>query len=125
MRVYIASGFENADRVRSFAARLPDGWSWSYDWTVHTFDDDPLDVARSDMQGITLAHAVVVLLPGGPSTHAELGIAMGSGTKVCVVGDMPRKDPRWPRCPFWCLADRVATEVEALEWLKRKHWIKS
>jgi hypothetical protein len=117
--VYIASSFENRERVKAFAAQLPPGWAWSYDWTGHTFDDDPRRVADEDCAGIAQADAVVALLPGGPGTHWEIGYARGLGIPTCIVGDPPRKDPRWPRCPFYLLAShRVDTEQGALEWLK-------
>ncbi len=118
MKVYIATAFENAQAARDLAKRLPPGWSWSYDWTGHTFDDDPARVAHLDMCGVTAADAVIVILPGGPGTHVELGIALGRGIHVCVVGHAPRKDPRWPRCPFYLLCDRVETPDGAVAWLQ-------
>ena len=63
------------------------------------------------------ADAVIVLLPGGPGTHVEMGIAIGCELPLCVVGHMPRKDPRWPRCPFYLLGIRVETADEAIGWL--------
>lgn len=118
MKVYIASRFENAPAVRALAARLPEGWTWAYDWTGHTFADDPLKVAKEDAAGVARADAVIVLLPGGPGTHTELGIALGTLKPLCVVGDAPRKDPRWPRCPFYLLGCRVSDADGALAWLK-------
>jgi hypothetical protein len=117
--VYIASAFENAPAVRALAARLPAGWSWSYDWTGHTFDDDPAMVAREDASGVARASAVIALLPGGFGTHVEIGMALGAAKPLCIVGDPPGKDPRWPRCPFYLLADRVADADAASAWLER------
>ena len=117
--VYISSSFENAPAVRELASKLPTGWVWSYDWTGHTFADDPSTVAAEDRNGVTRADAVIVLLPGGPGCHTEMGMALGIGKPLCVVGDMPRKDPRWPRCPFYLLADRVPDPAGALAWLER------
>lgn len=120
--VYIASGFENRERVRQFAARLPPGWAWAYDWTGHTFDDDPQGVAASDFRGVSNADAVVVLLPGGPGTHTELGVALAQQIPTSVVGDVRAVDPRWPLCPFYMLAIRFLEEEQALAWLAGAKW---
>ena len=117
MKVYIACGFEHAQDARDLATRLPKGWEWSYDWTGHTFDDSPLGVALRDRAGVRCSDAMIVLLPGGPGTHVEMGIAIGLCLPLCIVGHMPRKDPRWPWCPFYTLGHRAETVDEAVEWL--------
>ena len=117
-KVYIATAFENAERARDLASRLPIGWAWKYDWTGHTYDDDPLEVAVSDSTAVMHADALIMLLPGGPGAHTELGLALGVGIPVCIVGYQPRKDSRWPRCPFNLLGRRVEGTDESLQWLQ-------
>jgi nucleoside 2-deoxyribosyltransferase len=81
LRFYIASRLENAQQVRAVAESLKDmGWEHTYDWTVHGSvknegEDRIKEVAEKEMQGVRDAEIVIVLLPGGRGTHAELGAA--------------------------------------------------
>lgn len=83
MRFYIASRLENAPRVRELAAVLKaHGHEHTYDWTVHgSVQNAGLDViervAVLGTRGVERADVVIVMLPGGRGTHAELGIALG------------------------------------------------
>lgn len=83
--VYIATRLErHADHnlVRDALERL--GIGCSYDWTTHgpVFREGIpriREVAKAEMDGVLQADAVVVLLPGGRGTHAELGAALAAG----------------------------------------------
>lgn len=81
MKFYIASRLDNADQVKKLAAVLKAfGWEQTYDWTKHGSVQDKGEVALShaaegELAGIRIADIVIVLLPGGKGTHAELGAA--------------------------------------------------
>lgn len=105
MKVYIASGLENAPRVQQLRNALAEvGISLSYDWTTHgsVQDQGPAriaQVAALEQRGVLEADAVVILLPGGRGTHTELGIALGSGKPVLVFG--PRQGADGNECCFY------------------------
>lgn len=126
MKFYIASRLENAETVSRIAAVLKAaGHIHTYDWTVHGSVKEEgeqriKEVAEAEMRGVINAEAVIVLLPGGRGTHAELGIALGAGDKtimICAADDsMFLQDDR--TCAFyWNKGTRlvVGTEVEWLE----------
>lgn len=77
MKYYIASGFTNIEPVRALKKRLDEiGWEHTYDWTVEqgtTFEE----TAQLEINAVSEADVVIVLLPGGRGTHAELGCAIG------------------------------------------------
>jgi nucleoside 2-deoxyribosyltransferase len=83
MNYYIASGLENAENVRKLKAILDAaGWNHTYDWTVHGSvqsegEERLTEVASAESVGVFEADVVIVLLPGGRGTHAELGMAIG------------------------------------------------
>lgn len=88
LRIYIASGLDNAPAVRRLANALKErGHSITYDWTAHgsvhsvsaTAKQNELalgSAAHGELNGVTQADAVVVLLPGGRGTHIEMGAAL-------------------------------------------------
>lgn len=82
-QVYIASALERADEVRALRDALAEhGIGLSYDWTKHgsVQHEGPeriAEVARHEIEGVATADLVIVWLPGGRGTHAELGIAVG------------------------------------------------
>lgn len=102
MKVYVATSWENRHLVNEVVAVLPGSFELSYDWTGHTFDDDPADVCTRDFKGVSDADFVLVLLPGGYGTHVELGIALGLGKRVIIVGETMMPDYKWPLVPFYC-----------------------
>lgn len=82
MNYYIASGLENAQRVR-FAAEALCAHTRTYDWTTHgdirTHGPERMrTVAGSELAAVLDADLVLVLLPGGKGTHTELGAALAS-----------------------------------------------
>ena len=129
MRIYVATGFEFRERVHSFIQLCRDHGvdvEQTYDWTTGTFQDDPLEVAEGEFDGVVAADAFVALLPGGLGTHSELGMALAAEVPTVVVGSTPQRcvgqllpQVEWPKCPAYHLVDRVvATELEAVEWLR-------
>lgn len=91
MKFYIASKLENAEEVSRVAQALKAaGHIHTYDWTVHgSVQDKGLqriqEVAEAEKRGVIDADVVIVILPGGRGTHAELGIALGAGNKEIVI----------------------------------------
>lgn len=84
-KFYISSAFKNAGNVKRLASLLETiGWEQAFDWTKYTDtkDFDAVKIAEAEMQGIRDADIVIVLLPGGYGTHAELGAANILGKKV-------------------------------------------
>jgi len=63
------------------------GHEITYDWTLHgsvkSVSKERLrEVAALELDSISKADFVVVLLPGGYGTHTELGFAIGKGKKI-------------------------------------------
>lgn len=81
MKFYIASKLENAENVIRIANVLKArGWIHTYDWTKHGSvqkegEQRIKEVAQNEIRGVKNADIVIVLLPGGRGTHAELGAA--------------------------------------------------
>lgn len=88
MKFYISSRLENAKIVKPLAAFLRAcGMEHTYDWTKHCSvqcegPERIAEVAELEMEGVKEADIVIVLLPGGRGTHAELGIANALDKKV-------------------------------------------
>lgn len=80
---YIASNLENVEQVKAVKAKLDAaGWRHTYDWTVHgSVQRDGItrlhEVSSDESVGVFEADVLVVLLPGGRGTHAELGMMIG------------------------------------------------
>lgn len=91
MKFYIASRLENAETVKRVAMVIKAaGHEQTYDWTQHGSVQSEGEkrlrqVAESEKNGVMNADFVIVLLPGGRGTHAELGIALGSGKKNIII----------------------------------------
>jgi len=90
MNFYIASKLENAENVKRIANILKArGWEHTYDWTVHGSvqkcgEKRLEDVAEKEIDGVRRAEIVIILLPGGRGTHAELGAAIISGKRIFI-----------------------------------------
>lgn len=90
MRYYIATRLErhrDHNIVRDSLAGQ--GWEITYDWTVHgpVWRDGAeriREVSQAELTGVVEADLVVVLLPGGRGTHAELGMALAAGKPVLL-----------------------------------------
>lgn len=90
MRYYIATKLSNHAMHRALRERIDQElrWTLTYDWTTHGSVKDTDEaiirrVAKAEVRGVTSAHLVIAILPGGRGTHAEIGIALGA--KVPVV----------------------------------------
>ena len=91
VRYYIATKLENHAAHNELRDWLADrGHQITYDWTTHgpvwrDGNERIAEVAGFEARGVVTADLVVVLLPGGRGTHAELGIAIGAGVPVLLV----------------------------------------
>lgn len=90
MKYYIATRLEryvDHNLVRNWMATR--GHEITYDWTSHgSVKDQGADrireVAEAETRGVVDADLVIVLLPGGRGTHAELGMAIARGRPVLL-----------------------------------------
>ena len=92
-RFYVASSFSNIVNVRCLAQTLEcKGYINTYDWTQNASARDANPVTLADLCSIgqhekdaaLSADVVVILLPGGKSTHVELGIAIARGKRTIL-----------------------------------------
>lgn len=61
------------------------GWERTYVWSDQSVNPDQYgDIATAELEGIRLADVVVVLLPGGYGTHAEIGAALAFGKPIIL-----------------------------------------
>ena len=44
-------------------------------------------IFQRDLRGLKASKCIIVLLPGGKSTHIEAGIAFGLGKKLTLIGE--------------------------------------
>ena len=135
MKFYIATRFERAEDQKALSGVLKGlGHEISYDWSEHgsVQSEGPeriREVAQLETRGVLDADLVVVLLPGGRGTHAELGIAVadserqrerrglgqvGGQKRIVIVGDDGSVDGR--TCAFYHhpQVDRRFATVEEL-----------
>jgi len=107
MKIYIATRLGNAAGHNALRDELlRRGHSITYDWTVHgsVQKDGPAriaEVALREIGGILDADLVVVLLPGGRGTHAELGIAVGLMKPILLVGEPEAFRENGVECAFY------------------------
>jgi nucleoside 2-deoxyribosyltransferase len=90
MKFYIATSLSRATAHHVVRDALRTcGHEISYDWTSHgsvksASKERLQEVATLELNGISEANFVVVLLPGGNGTHLELGFAIARGKKVFI-----------------------------------------
>ncbi len=88
MKFYIATSLSRVTAHQAVRNALrTQGHEISYDWTLHgsvkSVSKERLqEVATLELNGISEADFVVVLLPGGHGTHLELGFAIAKEKKV-------------------------------------------
>ncbi len=100
MKFYIASKLENYAQVQQLSALLTQqGWTHTYDWTVHgsvkeTDVETLRAVGQRELDGVRAADIVVVLTPEGRGTHVELGAAVALNKAVYLC----HRDDRYFQC---------------------------
>lgn len=121
MKLYFASGLENARNVQELAAyAVSQGHELTYVWWLHgsVQDEGPAriaEVGNGEMAGVAEADAVLVLLPGGRGTHAEMGGALALGKPTFIYG--PRKDAQGRECSFYYHDSAIRMNGAEPKWL--------
>lgn len=88
MKFYIATSLSRAAAHHIVRDTLKQcGHEISYDWTLHgsvkSVSKERLrEVALLELDGVSEADFVIVLLPGGNGTHLELGFSIARGKQV-------------------------------------------
>lgn len=88
MKFYIATSLSRITDHHIVRDKLKKwGHEISYDWTLHgsvkSISKERLrEVASLELNGVSEADFVIVLLPGGNGTHLELGFAIARGKRV-------------------------------------------
>ena len=108
---FISSRWRNRDNVLSLAKKLREKGFAVYcfieeKYNPGTIREDPEEVMarfesrqnwytdpfvkrifKRDLDGLRASKFIIVLLPGGKSTHIEAGIGYGLGKKLILIGD--------------------------------------
>jgi nucleoside 2-deoxyribosyltransferase len=96
MRFYIASGFENKEKVRWVSRKLVEaGHTHTYDWTKNnraSTEGELRAIGVDERNAVLESDVVLVLLPGGKGTHTELGMAIGLKKNIYLFSSK-RLDP--------------------------------
>lgn len=121
MKLYIATSYNRAaehNRLRDLLAEH--GHTLTYDWTPHGPFVDSADViatGSAELRGVLDAEVLVVLLPGGPGTHLELGVGLGVYMPIILHHETGEPFDFAPTaCPFYVLPgiERVTGGYEAV-----------
>ncbi|MBR4435340.1 MAG: hypothetical protein IKS90_04505 [Clostridia bacterium] len=125
MRFYIATGLGNAALgIRLANVLIDHGHDLTYDWTEHgdvRYDGQARmsAVAFNEFRAVRDAELVIALLPGGSSTHTEIGAAIATrGNKRIILwsinGDEFMPDSRTCVFYFHPSVERIVCPVEVL-----------
>lgn len=112
IRFYVATKLEHAYRAKALHDLVTRnlGWQITYDWTSHGSVQGQgqarlEQVAAAELNGVRDADVVIVILPGGRGTHAELGAANALGKRVVIyAAEAEMVDPFQPNsqtCAFY------------------------
>ena len=125
MRFYIATSLNNSARaIRLANVFLDHGHELTYDWTElgDVRYDGPQQMsaaAFNEIRAVRDAELVIVLLPGGGGTHAELGAAIATRSNKRIIiwsenGDEFMSDSR--TCSFYYhpSVERIVCPIELL-----------
>lgn len=95
MKFYIATSLSRVTAHHTVRDSLKQmGHEISYDWTLHgsvkSVSKERLkEVALLELEGVSEADFIVVLLPGGNGTHLELGFALAKEKRVFLHSEDP------------------------------------
>lgn len=123
MKYYIATSIARApfhNLVRDTLKKF--GHEITYDWTTHgsvkeTTQARLREVAHAEFQGILNSDFILVLLPGGKGTHAELGFSIASKKQVFIHSEDPMTFEIGPQaCAFYHHSDvtRFSGSIESV-----------
>lgn len=121
MKVYFASGLENAQTVEILAYHArQQGHEVTYEWWLHgsVQDQGPrriAEVGNAEIAGVRGADVVVVLLPGARGTHVELGAALAFNKPTFIYGN--RYDANGRECSFYYCDAAIRMSDADPKWL--------
>lgn len=106
MKFYIATGLKRRKQhnlIRDMLLKA--GHEITFDWTIHASgvpknDRENAEVVDRELQGVAEADIVIVLLPGGNGTHAELGVAAYLG-KTTLIHAKSKRDIAEKDIIYW------------------------
>lgn len=106
VKVYIATSLSNQNMHNMVRDLIEDMCTLTYDWTVHgSVKEQGLealgDVSIDEINGVLAADLVIVLLPGGRGTHAELGAAIAANKIVFLFAPDEVMEPTPATCAFY------------------------
>lgn len=130
MKFYIATSLSRVAAHHTVRDAIKKwGHEISYDWTLHgsvkSVSKERLrEVALLELNGVSEADFVIVLLPGGNGTHLELGFAIAKEKKVflhmedpllCELGPQTNAFYHHPDVtPLHCPLAEVGSKVHSL-----------
>ena len=129
MKFYIATALTNKPAYRKVRGFLEGrGHELTFDWVKAgpvDFESDPDALGKravDDLHGVLLADAVIVLLPGGRGTHAEMGAALACGKPILVAAKNQSAFRKPYPCVFHAVADcRVGPTLNCVStWLSQR-----
>ncbi|WP_404351913.1 group-specific protein [Sutcliffiella horikoshii] len=122
-KYYIASSFNNIEKVREVSIRLKDkGFIQTYDWTQNERAatlEDLKEIGEKERIAVLEADFLIVLLPAGKGSHIEFGIALGQGKKIYLFSENDDIDNFETTSTFYHL-DNVEKIVGTVEELMEK-----
>lgn len=89
-KVYVAGGLQNIDMVRQIQQAVREcGGIISYDWTeldsvAHLPEVWP-KASAAEIEAASTCDLLIVCLPGGRGTHAEIGLALGGKAQEVII----------------------------------------
>lgn len=89
-KVYVAGGLQNIDMVRQVQQAVRDyGGVINYDWTEHGsvahVPEIWLSASAAEIEAASTCDLLIVCLPGGRGTHAEIGLALGGKAQEVII----------------------------------------
>ncbi len=122
-KFYIASSFNNIEKVREVSIRLKDkGFIQTYDWTQNERAatlEDLKEIGEKERNAVLEADFLIVLLPAGKGSHIEFGIAIGQGKKIYLFSENDDIDNFETTSTFYHL-DNVEKIMGTVEELMEK-----
>ena len=103
MRFFVSARKDRSAEADALSTELKRrGWERTYEWNA--LDGEALEelakFAIAEMDGVSKADVLIVLLPGGFGTHVEIGAALALGKPV-ILHSPDQKTLETPyRCPF-------------------------
>ncbi len=105
MKYYIGTTLDNAEAHNQFRDLLAaEGHEITFDWTDEGYIEELpklREYIRGEIEGIFCADFVLILMPGGRGTHAELGAALALGKPVILFAPGESHMQNGRRCGFY------------------------